>query len=88
MKLIWAAVFMKMTWANINILYKYDLYFQSWTNRLRQNGHHFVDNIFKSIFLYKNCYILVQISMKYVPKGSIKNMPALIQIRAQWPTSD
>ena len=41
---------------------------------LRQNGCHFVDDIFRSIFEYKNCWILVQISLKF----SNKNKPELI----------
>ena len=38
--------------------------------RLRQNGRH-LDNIFKSIFFIK-------ISLKFVPKGPITNIPALV----------
>ena len=34
---------------------------------LKQNGHHFDDNIFKCTFLQENCSILIQISLKYVP---------------------
>ena len=40
------------------------------------------DNIFKRIFLNENDKILIQISLKFVPKGPIDNNPALVQIMA------
>ena len=43
-----------------------------------QNGRHFTDNIFKCIFLNENAWILVKIALKYVPKGPIDNIPALV----------
>ena len=36
------------------------------------------DDIFKRIFLNENVRILIQISLKFVPKGSIDNKPALV----------
>ena len=50
--------------------------------RLRQNGRHFADDIFKCIFLNKNVWILIKISLKFVPLGPITNIPALVQIMA------
>ena len=47
-----------------------------------QNGRHFPDNIFKCIFLNENIWIPINISLKFVPKGLIKNIPALVQIMA------
>ena len=44
----------------------------------RQNGHHFADDIFKCIFLNENVWIPIKISLKFVPKGPINNMPALV----------
>ena len=38
----------------------------------------FTDNIFKRIFLNKNVRISIKISLKFVPKGPIKNIPALV----------
>ena len=38
------------------------------------------DDIFKYIFLNENVWISVKISLKFVPKGPINNMPALVQI--------
>ena len=49
--------------------------------RPRQNGRHFAD-MFKCIFLNENVWILVEISLTFVPKGSIKNIPSLVQIMA------
>ena len=40
------------------------------------NGSHFADNIFKLIFL-------IEISLKFVPKGPINNIPTLVQIMAR-----
>ena len=50
------------------------------TLRPRQNGRHFADDIFKCIFLNENVWISNKISLKFVPKGPINNIPALVQI--------
>ena len=50
--------------------------------RSRQNGRHFADDIFKSIFLNENVWIPIKTSLKFVPQGPINNIPALIQIMA------
>ena len=50
------------------------------TLRSRQNGRHFADDIFKYIFLNQNVWIPNKISLKFVPKGQINNIPALVQI--------
>ena len=52
------------------------------TLRLRQNGRHFTGDIFKCIFLKENVWIPIKISLKFVPKGPINNIPALVQIMA------
>ena len=52
------------------------------TLRPRQNGRHFADDTFKRIFLNENVGISIKISLKFVPKGPIYNIPALIQIMA------
>ena len=46
------------------------------------NGRHFADDIFNRIFLNKNVLISIKISLKFVPKGPINNIPALVQIMA------
>ena len=48
----------------------------------RQNGRHFPHDTFKSIFLNENVRISIKISLKFVPKGLINNIPALVQIMA------
>ena len=50
------------------------------TLRPRQNGRHFADDMFKCIFMNENVWIPIEISLKFVPKGSINNNPALFQI--------
>ena len=52
------------------------------TLRPRQNGRYFADDIFKCIFLNKNVWIPIEISLKFVPKGPINTIPALFQIMA------
>ena len=50
--------------------------------RLRQNGCHFADDIFKCNFVNENVWISIEISLKFVPKGPINNIPASVQIMA------
>ena len=52
------------------------------TLRPRQNGRRFADDTFKRIFLNENVRISIKISLKFVPKGQINNIPALVQIMA------
>ena len=52
------------------------------TSSPRQNGRHFPDDIFKCIFLNENACIYIKISLKFVFKVRINNIPALIQIMA------
>ena len=53
-----------------------------WFNTLRprQNGRHFPADIFKRIFFNENVSISIKISLKFVPKGAINNIPVLFQI--------
>ena len=39
--------------------------------------------IIKCIFLNENAWILINISLKFVPKGPINNIPALVQKMAR-----
>ena len=50
--------------------------------RTRQNDRHFPDNNFKWIFLNQNIWISINISLKFVPRCQINNIPALVQIMA------
>ena len=52
------------------------------TLRPRQNGRHFADDVFKCIFLNENVWILLKISLKFIPKSPINNIPSFIQIMA------
>ena len=52
------------------------------TLRLRQNGRDFADDISKCIFLNENVRILIKISLKFVPRGPINNISALVKITA------
>ena len=56
--------------------------FQLKTLRPRQNGRRFADYTFKRIFLNENVMISIKISLKFVPKVGINNIPALVQIMA------
>ena len=53
---------------------------QIWVNTLRprQDGRHYPDDIFNQ----ENAGILLKISLKFVPKVRINNIPALVQIMA------
>ena len=50
--------------------------------RPRHNGRHFPDDIFKWIFVNENVWILIKLSLKFVSKGLINHIPALVQIMA------
>ena len=52
------------------------------TLRPRQNDRLFPDDIFKCIFLNENVWISLMISLKFVPKVPINNIPALVQMMA------
>ena len=52
------------------------------TLRPRQDGRHFPDDICKCISLNENVWISIKISLKFVPKGPLNNIPALFQIMA------
>ena len=45
---------------------------------LKQNGRHFADGIFRCISVNEKFYILIEISLKFVPKSLIDNNPALV----------
>ena len=71
---------------NFKMLSAKMLAYLSWqlvnTLRLRQNGRHFADYIFKCISLNENVWIPIKNSLKFVPKGPTNNIPALFQIMA------
>ena len=63
---------------NVNLIIKV------YVNTLRpsNNGRHFADEIFKCIFLNENVWIPIKISLKFVSKGPINYILALVQIMA------
>ena len=64
------------------------IYWSTWSSQLfntlrsGQDERHFADDIFKCIFLNENVRIPIKTSLKFVPKGSINNIPVLVQIMA------
>ena len=48
----------------------------------RQNFRQFLHDIFKCIFLNEDVLISIKISLKFVPKGPINDISALVQIMA------
>ena len=50
--------------------------------RPRQDGRLFADDTFKRIFLNENIRISTKNSLKFVPRGLINNIPALVLIMA------
>ena len=52
------------------------------TLRSRQYDRRFADDIFKCIFLNEDIWISINISMKFVPKDPIDNIPILFQTMA------
>ena len=64
------------------IVYKYMLH--ACFSFLTHWGRHSPDDIFKCFFLNENDSIVINISLKFVTKGPINNISALVQIMA-WP---
>ena len=52
------------------------------TLRPGRNEQHFADDIFKCIFFNENVWVAIKISLKFIPKGPINNIPALVRIMA------
>ena len=66
------------TWPAVNIAFNKSISILSH----RQNGHHFEYDIFKCIFVKKDDWVLIKISLKFVPKGPIISISALVHIMA------
>ena len=52
------------------------------TPRPQQDGCQFANHILKCIFLNENVCSLIEMSLKFIPRGSVDNMSALIQVVA------
>ena len=64
-------------------------HFQCVINALRceQNTRRYADDIFNSILLIEHVCILIEISLKFIPKSSVDNKAVWIQIRVLCPAS-
>ena len=58
------------------------------TLRLRQNGCYFAYNIFKCIFLNASVWISLKISLKFVHKVPMNNIPASVHMMARHQPGD
>ena len=67
---------------NDNFVPKDPIVINTFTLRPRQDGRLFPDDIFKSIFFNENVQISIEISLTFVPKAPINNIPALVHIMA------
>ena len=77
-KICWKYCF-QMSWI---ILFRLQCIFPFGVNTLRPRQK-FTDNIFKCIFLNENVWISLKISLRFVPKLPINNIPALVPIMAR-----
>ena len=57
---------------------------ETWVNTLRPrwNRLQFADGIFKCIFLNETIWFSIEMSLKFVPRCSINNIPSLVQVMA------
>ena len=53
-----------------------------------QNGHHFANDSFECIFMNEKFCILIEFSLKFVPRGLIDNEAALVPVMAWHRTGD
>ena len=56
--------------------------FQNYIFTITKKGHHFADDTFKRILMNENIRISIKISLKFLPKGPINNIQALVQVMA------
>ena len=79
---MWIDYLIKMT----HVLIEQNIVLNIW--RLGQMAAISQTTIFKCILLNENVKILIKISLKFVSKGSVNNIPALVQIMAWWRQGD
>ena len=83
LEIVFAIIFAVMKWSpEWSSERLWLVYFFINSLRPRQNGRHFADDTFKRAFLNENVLISIKISLKFVSKGPINNIPALVQIMA------
>ena len=80
-----SGILLLSNWSSV-LLLSFTVNFFSWlhhfiviTWRLRQSGCHFPVDIFKWIFLNEIVWIMNKISLNFVPRGLLNNIPALVQ---------
>ena len=73
-----------LLWASCQLSVDLCTIYHDWFNTLRprQNGRHFAADISKCIFLNENDWISIKISLKFIPRGPINYIAALVQIMA------
>ena len=81
-QVIWSSDCSLILLQALGLISKWRLSFQVNSLRPRGNCRNFADDIFKYIFWNENVWILVKISLKFVPKGPINYIPPLVQIMA------
>ena len=87
-----AFVITSLDWQKLYEIIDMEKYFEETLSDLthwdRENACDFADNIFKCTFLNENVEIFISVSLKFVPKSPIENIPALVQIMAWRQTGD
>ena len=76
----WVQISAKPLSKTMQILYQWWCMLTHWG--CDKMAPHFADNILKCLFLNENIWILIKISLKFVPKGSVNNIPSLFQLMA------
>ena len=61
---------------------------RTWRTQLSLRGRETMTDIFKHNFFNENVWILIAISLQFVLKGPVNNIPALVQIVAWCPPGD
>ena len=89
----WIVKYLKYIFVSIatpDIYIAPDSYMLPWRHRAinntlwpRQDDCHFADDIFKFIFLSENVWVSLKISLKFVPKVRVNNVPSPVQ-RMAW----
>ena len=74
--------YFEIMWAGPQGVNRFCIHFIAYMLRPRQNGCHFADDMFKLISLNENIWIWIKISLKFVPRVPIDNIPALVQMMA------
>ena len=83
--LIWKSLYVKRQswyWSRPQCGWEWKRPSQSTPPPPGQNGRHFTDDIFRCIFVNEKCCVLIKILLKFVPKGPVESISALVWIMA------